>query len=70
MEAIEFITKQKDGIIEIPKKYLKNLKDEFRVIILINAEYAAEKTKNRPSFRALEIETKGFKFDRDKANRR
>ena len=68
MEAIEFVTKQKDGIIEIPKKYLKNLKDEFRVIILINAE--PQKTKKRPSFKALEMETRGFKFDRDEANRR
>ena len=45
MEAIEFVTKQKDGIIEIPKKYLKNLKDEFRVIILINAETSKNKKK-------------------------
>lgn len=62
----EFITKQKNGIIEIPKKYLKNLKAEIRVIILINAEHEAHRvTGKKPLFTALQIETKGFNFDRD-----
>lgn len=73
MKAIEFITKQKNGTIEIPKKYLNSLKkDQFRVIILINAEQEAQKTTEgkKPLFKALQIKTKGFKFDREDANKR
>lgn len=68
MQAIEFITKVKDGIIKIPKEYLDSLKEEFRVIILID-EKEPKKTKKR-ELKALKIKTKGFKFDRDEANKR
>lgn len=35
MEAIEFITKVENGSIKVPNKYLPELTDGFRVIILI-----------------------------------
>ena len=40
MQAIEFITEIKDGIIQIPKKYHEMLVDECRVIILIETKKA------------------------------
>jgi hypothetical protein len=40
MQAIEFITEVKDGIIEIPVKYHKLLTNECRVIILIETKKA------------------------------
>lgn len=69
MHAIVFMAKAKDGIIEIPSEYLENLKNEFRVIILI--EPKGEKVASKkPAFTSLEIDTKGFKFDREEANKR
>lgn len=38
MHAIEFVTDAKDGVIQIPKKYLKQLKKHMRVIILVEEE--------------------------------
>lgn len=43
MYAIEFQTTIKNGIIEIPRRYLKNLSNRVRVILLI------EETPNKTS---------------------
>jgi hypothetical protein len=51
MRAIEFTTDTKDGIIQIPKKYLKNLKKNIRVIILIEEEE-----------KKIKVKTKGLSF--------
>lgn len=45
MEAIEFVAKVKDGVIEIPKEYLVTLHDEFRVIILVEPRATGIKKK-------------------------
>jgi hypothetical protein len=71
MKAIEFITKAKNGVIEIPKEYQEQLQDQFRVIIL--QEVAPSEKKSASKKRTLsdaKIKTKGFKFDRDEANAR
>lgn len=68
MRAIEFIAKAKDGIIEIPKEYIKNLENEVRVIILVEAK--TEKKAKKKKLTALSIKTKNLKFDRDEANER
>ena len=72
MKAIEFTTKPKDGIIEIPKKYIKKMSKEIGVIILISSDQADQKQENseRPLFTSLKIKTKGLEFDRDEANKR
>jgi hypothetical protein len=44
MLAIEFQTTVKNGIIEIPRQYLRNLTDRVRVILLI--EEAPQTTVN------------------------
>jgi len=67
MEAFQFTTKAKDGNIKIPKQYLNSLKEEFTVIILV--EPKEKKTSSR-KLKAVKIKTKGFKFDREEANRR
>ncbi len=54
MKAIEFITKPKDGVIEIPKEYIHNLGPEIRVIILINAE-SIVKSNSKPLLKSLII---------------
>lgn len=80
MKAIEFTTKAKNGVIEIPKEYLTTLNDEFRVIILVEPQIVVSKKKRKLSslnlepkkkvarkreFRAFKVKTKGFKFNRD-----
>lgn len=35
MQAIEFQTTIKDGIIEVPRRYLRNLSNRVRVILLV-----------------------------------
>ncbi len=69
MEAFQFTTKAKDGNIKIPEKYLNSLKEEFTVIILLEKK---EKKVSKVSreLKAVKIKTKGFKFDREEANRR
>lgn len=69
MHAIEFVTDTQDGVIQIPKKYLKGLKKHVRVIILIEEE---KKTKTFPKkgLTSLKIKTKGLSFNRDEANER
>lgn len=68
MQAIEFIAKAKDGVIQIPQEYLDNIHGELRVIVLIQASTAL-KRKNK-KITSLNLKTKGMKFDRDEANAR
>ncbi len=71
MEAIEFVANAQNGIIKIPKKYLKNLPEEFRIIILINSEpIEKQKEAKKKQLTAIKIKTKGLSFDREEANKR
>lgn len=64
MEAIEFVTHAKRGkMIEIPEEYKNNVSGEIRVIILISKKNEPEK-KPKKEFKALNLKTKGFKFNR------
>lgn len=47
MEAIEFMARLKNGAIEVPEEYLKQLKHEFRVIILLQEEKPKKEKKTR-----------------------
>lgn len=68
MQAIEFMTKAENGVIKIPQKYLSQTQATLRVIILLEQdEPEAEKKKFHTG---VELDTKGFKFDRDEANKR
>jgi protein-L-isoaspartate O-methyltransferase len=69
MQAIEFVTQVKNGIIEVPKEYLKALHDECRIIILIGADEHKTTTKKKKKLTSLEVDTRGL-FNRDEANER
>lgn len=66
MKRYEFVAETSEGVLKIPKKYLKGIKsqEEVRVIVLTN-----EKT-NDPLFKAISLSTKDWNFDRDEANKR
>lgn len=71
MQAIEFTTKTEDGIIKIPKKYLKNLKQKVRVIILIEEEETQkEPLTSKERFKAFQVKTKDLEYTRNEANER
>ncbi len=63
MQAIEFVGEVEDGAIKIPHRYLQKVKEECRVIILVE-EAAPQKIEKR-ELTAMRIRTKGFKFNRD-----
>ena len=67
MEAYEFQTISKDGIIKIPDEYKKIFNAKIKVIIL-----AEEKPLNnkRSIFPDFTVDTTGYKFDRVEANER
>lgn len=66
MKKYEFITKSKDGVIEIPEKYQGgiNSQNEVKVIVL------TKEFSNDPLFDSISISTKDLKFDREEANKR
>lgn len=68
MQAIEFVTKVKDGVIEVPKEHLAVLHNEFRVIILVEPQSISPKKKTKLT--SLKVKTKDLVFDRDEANER
>ncbi len=71
MKAIEFTTKAKNGVIEIPKEYQEELQDQFRVIILQEVSEVQKKIVNKKrTLVAAKIKTKGYKFNREEANGR
>lgn len=67
MQAFEFVTKAEDGIIKIPKQFVENLSNEFRVIILVDQQKINKKLRK---FDAVRFTTKDLKFNRDEANER
>jgi hypothetical protein len=70
MQAIEFVTHIKNGIIEVPKEYLRAFKNECRIIILMDADDHKKVTKKNKKLTSLEIDTRDLVFDRDEANER
>ena len=69
MQAIEFVTHVKNGIIEVPKEYLKALHDECRIIILISSDDHKTVATKKKKLTSLEVDTRGL-FDRDETNER
>lgn len=70
MDAIEFVSKIEKGKITVPKKYLTELTQNFRVIILVDKEKKQRKETKKRTFTAFKMKTKGLKIDREKANLR
>ncbi len=71
MQAIEFETVSKDGIIKIPDSYQDFISKPLKVILL----RADEPEKTSPDkvdefFDGINIDLSEYKFDRDEANER
>jgi len=65
MQAYEFSSTTKNGIIHIPDIYRDKVPSNVKVIII-----AQDDKKDKSDFSAFRVKTKGFKFDREEANER
>ncbi|MBS4095441.1 MAG: hypothetical protein KGZ83_01215 [Sulfuricella sp.] len=67
MQAIEFVSKAHDGVVDLPSEYQAWNGKQVRVILL---EAVNEVSKHQSSFKAASISTRGYRFDREAANER
>jgi hypothetical protein len=67
MQAIEFVSKAHDGVVDLPSEYQGWNGKNVRVILL---EDANESAKRKTLFKAATISTRGYRFNRDAANER
>jgi len=67
MEAIEFVSKAHDGVVDLPREYQGWNGKQVRVILL---EAAGEAAKRTTLFKAATIPTRGYRFNRDVSNER
>lgn len=67
MQAVEFKSKPHDNVVDLPPDLHDWNGRQVRVILLTEegVEPAVE-----PTFRAISLKTRGFRFDRDEANAR
>ncbi|MDP2143760.1 MAG: hypothetical protein Q8J80_06460 [Gallionella sp.] len=67
MQAIEFVSKAHDGVVDLPREYQGWNGKNVRVILL---EAVNETVRRNAQFKAATISTRGYRFDRDAANER
>ncbi len=67
MQAIEFVSKAHDGVVDLPSEYQGWNGKNVRVILL---EAVNEAAKRKALFNAATISTRGYRFNRDAANER
>lgn len=67
MQAIEFVSKAHDGVVDLPREYQGWNGKSVRVILL---EAVNETVRRKAQFKAATISTRGYRFDRDAANER
>jgi hypothetical protein len=67
MQAIEFVSKAHDGVVDLPSEYQGWNGKNVRVIML---EAINDVTKRKAQFKAATLSTRGYRFDRDAANER
>lgn len=67
MQVVEFTSKLHDNVVELPPGLSDWNGRQVRVIL--QAEEAG-KLAPAPSFQAVSLKTRGFRFDRDEANAR
>ncbi len=71
MKALEFKAKTNKGVIELPDSIQNIPQQDVRVILLFEEKDERKKRSSKKThFRATMIKTKGFKFNREKANER
>ena len=67
MQAIEFVSKAHDGVVDLPTEYQGWNGKNVRVIL---QEAVNEATNRKAQFKAATISTRGYRFNRDAANER
>lgn len=67
MQAIEFVSKAHDGVVDLPREHQGWNGKQVRVILL---EVMSETAKRKTLFKAAIISTRGYRFNRDAANER
>jgi len=67
MQAIEFVSKAHDGVVDLPREYQAWNGKNVRVIL---QEAVNEAVKRKIQFKAAIISTRGYRFNRDAANER
>ena len=67
MEAIEFVSKAHDGVVDLPREYQGWNGKQVRVIL---REAVGGTTKRTALFKAATIPTRGYRFNRDASNER
>lgn len=67
MQAIEFVSKAHDGVVDLPREHQGWNGKKVRVILL---DATSEANKRKASFNATTLSTRGFRFNRDAANER
>ncbi|MBI5659576.1 MAG: hypothetical protein HZC43_08520 [Nitrosomonadales bacterium] len=67
MQAIEFVSKAHDGVVDLPREHQAWNGKDVRVILLEAVSVAA---RRKPLFKAATIFTRGYHFNRDAANER
>jgi hypothetical protein len=73
MEAIEFKTILKNGAVIIPPEYSAQWEGKpIRVIVLEDLGKSTQSIEplQKSPFKAISLQTQGFKFDREEANAR
>jgi len=67
MQAIEFVSKAHDGVVDLPREHQAwNGKN----VLVILQEAVNEAVKRNIQFKAATISTRGYRFNRDAANER
>ena len=70
METVQFKTKIKNGVIEVPKKYQGKFKDSVRVILVAESK-RADATNYLDELMAHPLKVKGFRpLTREEAHAR
>ena len=68
MRAYEFDTVYRNGMIDVPERYRRELREAPVKVILLQTE--RQSPPEPVSFTALALPTKGFVFNREEANER
>ena len=67
MQAIEFVSKAHDGVVDLPREHQAWNGKNVRVTL---QEAESAEAKRKPLFKAATISTRGYRFNRDAANER
>jgi len=68
MRAYEFDTVYRNGVIDVPEQYQREIREAPVRVILLQTE--RQETHATVSFKAMSLPTKGFAFNREDANER